>query len=550
MDKLKKFIEKSNKQHNFKYNYEKVEYINSLTKVCIICPEHGEFWQTPVAHVRGNQCPKCANIKRGDNKRWDNDKFIRESSKMHGLKYDYTKVDYCSANNKVCIICPEHGEFWQTPASHISGQGCPKCAGKNLEKNEVIERFIQKHGKFYNYSKVEYNGMHKKVCIICPEHGEFWQTPAKHILGQGCKECSNKKNGIEHRLNYDDFIKKSNKIHHFKYDYSKVEYITSHDKIEINCPKHGSFLQYPYDHIQGYGCPICGIQYSECENEIYNLLIKNIGKESIELHNRCILEGKEIDIYLPKYKIGIEFNGLRWHSEEFGKDKWYHYNKMIKANDKGIKLIQIFEDEYNDKKEIVFSKLLHIIGKCENLPKIMGRKCEIKEISHENALEFLNKNHIQGYGNSTIRLGAYFQDNLIAVMCFTKTEKKDIWILNRFASDNSYICQGIGGKLFNYFIKKYNPIEIKSFADRRWTINENNLYIKLGFKLDKVLNPDYRYVSNNKGRIHKFNLRKKTLHNKYDFPIDMTEKKMVEKLGLYKIWDCGLYRYIWKKHSI
>lgn len=93
--------------------------------------------------------------------------------------------------------------------------------------------------------------MYKKVCIICPEHGEFWQTPAKHILGQGCKECSNKKNGIEHRLNYDDFIKKSNKIHNFKYDYFKVENITSHDKIEINCPKHGSFLQYPYDHIQG-----------------------------------------------------------------------------------------------------------------------------------------------------------------------------------------------------------------------------------------------------------------------------------------------------------
>jgi hypothetical protein len=179
----------------------------------------------------------------------------------------------------------------------------------------------------------------------------------------------------------------------------------------------------------------------------------------------------------------------------------------------------------------------------------MGRKTIIREIDNDTAKEFLNNNHIQGYTNSTLRIGAYYQGILIGVMCFNKTGIKDEWVLNRFATDNRYICQGIGGKLFKYFIKNYNPNKVKSFADRRWTLSEDNIYTKIGFKLVKKLNPDYRYISdsNSRERIHKFNLRKKTLHNKYDFPIDMTEKEMVKNLGLYKIWDCGLYKYEWNK---
>ena len=141
MTKLEKFIEKANKQHNFKYNYEKVEYVNSQTKVCIICPEHGEFWQEPAAHVRGNKCPKCANFDRGNNKRWDINRFIKESVKIHGNKYDYSKVEYKNAMDKVIIICPEHGEFVQTPSAHLNGQGCPKCVGKNLSVEDIIKKF-------------------------------------------------------------------------------------------------------------------------------------------------------------------------------------------------------------------------------------------------------------------------------------------------------------------------------------------------------------------------------------------------------------------------
>ena len=550
MDKLKKFIEKAQKRHGDKYDYSKVEYYGSKEKVCIICPKHGEFWQYPQDHVRGNKCPKCANENRGSKKRFTKDEFIKKCKEIHGDIYDYSKVEYKNINTKVTIICPIHGEFEQIGINHILGQGCPKCVGRGLNNNEIIEKFISIHGNTYDYSKVKYDGMHKKVCIICPEHGEFYQTPSKHILGQRCRKCSYNENGINRRMTQEEFIEKSNYVHNNKYDYSKVEYKTSHDKITIICPKHGKFEQLPYDHLHGHGCLSCGNTFSIGEMEIYQYLCSKLGKENVVLHDRTILDGKEIDIYIPSQKIGIEYNGLYWHSEINGKDKWYHLNKLNECNDKGIRLIQIFEDEYVYNKELVLRKIEHIFNIERFCPKIMARKCVIREICNEDAKDFLFKNHIQGYSNTTISYGAFYQSILIGVMCFNKTGKDNEWILNRFATDNKYICQGIGGKLFSHFIKVHKPVSVKSFADRRWTITkEQNLYTLIGFELTEILKPEYRYINeiNPKERIHKFNLRKKSLHRKYDLSMDMTEKEMTEKLGYVKIWDCGLYKYEWKK---
>ena len=132
-----------------------------------------------------------------------------------------------------------------------------------------------------------------------------------------------------------------------------------------------------------------------------------------------------------------------------------------------------------------------------------------------------------------------------------KKENKNEWDLNRFASNINYSFQGVGGKLFSFFVKKYNPIKVKSFADRRWTLSkENNIYTKLGFKLDKTLKPDYRYYNEHIDkfeRFHKFNFRKQILHKKYGLPLEMTESEMVKKLGYDRIWDCGLFKYVWKK---
>ena len=194
------FVEKARLVHGNKYNYSKVNYINNRTKICIICPKHGEFWQRPGDHLNGCGCVECFNDdKRGKSSQLNTISFIEKARKIHSDKYDYSKVEYVNNHTKVCIICPRHGEFWQTPNDHLDGCGCPMCGRiiANRKTSSNKEHFIEKarkiHSDKYDYSKVEYVNNHTKVCIICPRHGEFWQTPHSHLCGRECPYCKTSK---------------------------------------------------------------------------------------------------------------------------------------------------------------------------------------------------------------------------------------------------------------------------------------------------------------------------------------------------------------------
>ena len=296
----------------------------------------------------------------------------------------------------------------------------------------------------------------------------------------------------------------------------------------------------------GCGCPKCGQAMSMAEDEIMELL----RSLSPQQRNREVLDGKELDIYIPSLHLGIEYNGLRWHSEEFGKDKHYHLDKLNDCNKYGIRLIQIFEDEWLNHREICESKLRQICGLNTN-PKVYARKCIIAEVKNTEAKVSLNDNHIQGYAPATVYLGAFYENKLVGVMSF-KRENDGYWELNRFATDINYQCIGVGGKLFKHFISNFSFTEIKSFADRRWTTDpQDNLYTKLGFELVEFTTPDYRYYKDNiMERRHKFGFRKQILHKKYGLPLTMTESQMVKELGYVRIWDCGLIKYVYRKHDM
>ena len=545
-DKTENFINKAKQIHGDKYDYSKVEYVNNHTKVCIICPKHGEFWQEPRHHLSKHGCPMCGKENSDRKQSLTLNEFIEKSNQIHNGKYIYDKVNYVNAETKVCIICPKHGEFWQAPHSHLRGQGCPKCGRINYDTTTFIQKANIIHNNKYDYSQTRYVNSHCKVTIICKEHGIFEQRASAHLLGQGCPLCGNNKIVEKLRSNTEDFIKKANRVHNFKYDYSKSHYVDNRTKLSIICPTHGEFWQSPDNHLQGKGCPKCGNMMSNGETEIMELL-KGLGCQQ---RNRGILKGKEIDIFIPSLKLGIEYNGLFWHSEDSGKDNNYHINKLIECNKQGIRLIQIFEDEWVNHREICESKLKQICGLNTN-PKIYGRKCEIHEITDKNeAYEFLDKNHIQGRTGFTVGLGAYYNNELVGVMTFKK-EKDRYWDLNRFATDINYQCVGIGGKLFKYFTRNYPFIEIKSFADRRWTTDPtNNLYTKLGFEFDSYVPPSYWYYNPKISKIerfHKFGFRKQHLHNQYGLPLTVTEREMTETLGYTRIWDCGLIKYVYRK---
>ena len=558
VDKNLIFIEKAKKVHGDKYDYSKVEYVNSNIKVCIVCMEHGEFWQTPYSHLSGCGCPVCGKKKSDKIKTLSLNEFIEKAKKIHGDKYDYSKVEYVNNSTKVCIICPKHGEFWQTPSSHLSGSGCKNCFEEkkktlhNLTKEQFIEKAKKVHGDKYDYSKVDYVNARTKVCIICPEHGEFWQDPYTHSIGGMCQKCRIQVIKEKKTLTKDEFIERAKKIHGEKYNYSISEYKSARRQIAIKCPKHGEFWQIADAHMRGSGCPICANSLSTPENEIYNFINNNI-KYNVEQRNRSLIKPYELDIHIPELKIAIEYNGLYWHSTKFIDNKNKHLEKMLLCKKNDIKLITIFEDEFYNSKEIVLNKIAHILGIQQNLSKIYGRKCTIKQINKNDAEIFLSKFHIQGYASSTIYYGAFHENELIAVMSFKQLVKNGSdWELTRFASDYNYICCGVGGKLFKHFIKEHNPNSVKSFADRRWTIDEeNNIYAKLGFKFDGYTPPDYKYIKPNiHERFHKFNFRKSKLLKKYPDILtnDMTENEMTINIGYFKIYDCGLIRYVWKNN--
>ena len=190
--------------------------------------------------------------------------FIERARKVHGDKYDYSKVNYVNNCTPITIICPIHDEFPQTPNSHLSGHGCPHCSGnKKLTKEDFIEKAREVHGDKYDYSKVNYVSSKTLVSIICPIHGEFEQTPNNHLRGSGCPHCSGTK-----KLTKEDFIKKAREIHGDKYDYSKVNYVNNRTKVTIICPIHGEFPQRPSSHLNGKGCPHCGDRKKTTEDFI------------------------------------------------------------------------------------------------------------------------------------------------------------------------------------------------------------------------------------------------------------------------------------------
>ena len=211
----KEFIEKAKKVHGDKYDYSKVEYINNHTKVCIICPEHGEFWQEPSNHLKGCICSFCGQKKRNESEKYTTEDFVEKAKKVHGDKYDYSKTTYSGCYEKVKIICLLHGEFWQSATSHLGGCGCQICGNrKKCTTEEFIEKAKKIHGDKYDYTKCNYINAHTKVCIICHkcdkngnEHGEFWQSPSNHTnYGRGCPKCRTYKLEEEIRI----FLDKNN----------------------------------------------------------------------------------------------------------------------------------------------------------------------------------------------------------------------------------------------------------------------------------------------------------------------------------------------------
>jgi len=256
------FISRAREVHGDRYDYSKSVYVSATTPMTIICPEHGEFQQRPVNHTMGRGCRDCAG-----NKPLTIAKFIERANAKHRNRYDYSQVAFEGVENKVTIICPEHGPFEQRVMVHLKGFNCPKCGREQVadKLSHSLERFISDsiaaHGDKYDYTEVEYVNALSNVKIVCPVHGPFLQKPANHVRGVGCSKCSDIVAADKRRLSTEEFVERARRVHGDKYDYSQSQYVTSHDKVEIVCPQHGVFRQSPATHTMGNkaGCPGCAV---------------------------------------------------------------------------------------------------------------------------------------------------------------------------------------------------------------------------------------------------------------------------------------------------
>lgn len=285
------------------------------------------------------------------------EQFINEAKQIHGDKYDYSKVEYVNNLTKVCIICPEHGEFWQVPKQHLRGQGCPKCGlyknkkhdefnvrprGKKYTQEEFINKLKEIYGDKYDYSKVEYVNIHSKITLICKKHGEFVKTATDLLsVKTGCPKCNLERNADKYRLGKEKFIQKANEIFHDLYDYDRVEYINNATKVEIGCRKHGYFLCTPQNHLHGRGCPICKSENFVYEDRLYNFLKTIFHEEDIirQYRSEWLTNNKSLDFLIPKYNLCIEHQGSQ------------HYYLTRYENDNTNKLkkrIQNDVDKYNE----------------------------------------------------------------------------------------------------------------------------------------------------------------------------------------------------------
>ncbi len=286
-------------------------------------------------------------------------------------------------------------------------------------------------------------------------------------------------------------------------------------------------------------CPHChpktsGI--SKTEKELFSW-ITTLEIEIVE-NDRTILNGKELDVYMPSHNLAMEFDGLYWHSELQGKDSKYHLNKTLECQDKGICLVHIFEDEWLEKQNIVKSIIKSKLELYE--VKLGARKCEIKMITSAKATVFYDMNHLQGGIKSSINIGLFYQNELVSCLSFSRPRfnKKYDWEITRFANKLNWQIMGSFSKLFKHFLSNYTGSVI-TYSDRRWF--NGDIYRNNGFNELEPSKPAYWYIKN-QNRLSRIQFQKHKLSKRLEqFDPALTEWENMQLNGYDRIWDCGNY---------
>jgi hypothetical protein len=431
-----------------------------------------------------------------------------------------------------------------------------KCSlFNNVVKQKKMESMLEKYGVDTPIKNVDIKNKIRETNL----KKYNVDTPIKNVdIKNKIKETNLKKYGVKNVFQSDNIktlIKEKlfkNKKEKYKKllninDYELLEY-SNIIKIKHNVCKCVFTInninllnRMKYDICLCTECYPISEQTSVKEKELVDY-VKSLNVDLIE-GDREILNGKELDIYLPSKNLAIEFNGLYWHSE-FYKDENYHLEKSLKCQEKGIQLLHIWEDEWILKQDIVKSIILNRLGLIKN--KIYARQCEIKIVQDSKLIQhFLNENHIQGYSQSSIKIGLYYKNELISLMTFGERKiKKNIeFELIRFCNKINLNVVGAASKLFNYFKQNFQFNELISYSDFR--LFDGKMYETLGFEKKHLSIPEYFWCKDII-RKHRFNFNKQKLI-KEGYDKNKTEIQIMHERGYYRIFGCGQIKWYFFK---
>lgn len=448
-------------------------------------------------------------------------------------------------NRKVLWRCRVNsGHVWPSKICHraLAGSGCPTCSNQRVDPGfndlatthpEIAKELIETD------PTTVLSGNDKSLKWWCDEgHSYTSSVYSRAVLGITCTVCSGS-----------TLVAGVNDLGTTHPDLSKELIHPSPTEVSAGMATRGLWRcgkgheweapMYRRTGLDPNGCPECfkAMRSSKAES-ILAEYIRTIYSGQVTTSDRKVLGGLELDVYLPDIKTAIEYNGTYFHSEKF-KDSDYHKNKLDRCAAAGVRLINVWEDDYRDNRELVHSMLAHKLGVSQQR-RVSGNKTTVLQITNKEAFPFLNANHIQGQASGTYYLGLKEKssDLLVAVMVLKRT--KDILSLERYAT--AAIVMGGQSKILSYVDKNIPYETMITFADN--SISDGKLYTGTGWVADKVLPPDYRYLVNNR-REHKFGYRLKRFREDpaLKFEEGLSEKGLAELNGMLRIWDHGKVRY-------
>lgn len=470
-------------------------------------------------------------------------KFYNVNKNAKNLKilseYDgkYTKMEV------ICLKCNNH---FKIRADHLLNiKNCPECSKVAKSKkmalsHEEFEKRIDKDKNLILLSR--YVNMRTPIKVKHTVCGKIFETSPQCVgRGTGCPFCNSLSNINKSRtLSHKDFQERCT-------NFTLIdEYHGNRTFLRVKCNTCGNIKYAKAQSIPTLSCDICNKGTSLAELEIYDY-IKSIYNKEIIKNSRNILNNKELDFYIPEFKLGIEYDSFYYHNN-LSVDNNYHLNKTLECYKKGIKLIHIFEDEWRDKKDIVKSKIAYELNLITN--KIYARKCIIKEINTKDKNDFLEKNHIQGEDKSHIHLGLFYNDKLVSVMTISKSraiykQHSYEYEISRFASDIHINVIGAFSKMLKYLLNNYDINTLISYVDLRYS-DLDNQYKEFNYL--GTTKPNYWYIVNGK-RFHRYYFAKHTLKNKFPeiYSKDKTEFEIMEEAKIHRIYDCGNAKYEYKR---